>query len=309
MARTNWTVADIPDLAGRTALVTGANSGLGFEVARVLAARGARVVLACRSGERAEAAATAIRDETPGADVVVALFDLADLASVAALADGVAAHEDRLDIVVANAGLMAVDWGRTVDGHEVHIGVNHLGHMALVLRLLPMLVDTGGARVAVVTSVVHRIGRVATDDLSFDRRRYGRSRTYAQSKLANLLFVAELDRRLRVAGVDVAVVGTHPGMVATGLGVEGSGWTNRVQPMFAGRQPVRRVRGRCSRAATDSAVVSGACTGPRWLLAGDAVVERPARRARSGAKAAALWEVSEQAIGLRLADVLAPPDR
>jgi NAD(P)-dependent dehydrogenase (short-subunit alcohol dehydrogenase family) len=307
---TAWTVADIPDLTGRTALVTGANAGLGFEVARALASRGGRVLLACRSAERGQAAANAIRDETADADLLVVPLDLSDQSSAAALATRVLKDEARLDVLVANAGVMAVDRGRTADGYEVHIGVNHLGHMSLVLQLLPLLAGTPGSRVVVVSSALHRFGRVVTDDLSFDRRRYGRWRAYSQSKLANLLFVAELDRRLRAAGVGVAVVGAHPGSANTGLGREGSGWTNLLlrragsgpltQPAAAGAMPLLR-------AATDASVESGAYVGPRWGMRGAAAVVRPSRRARSASTAEALWARSERDIELSLADAMAPP--
>jgi NAD(P)-dependent dehydrogenase (short-subunit alcohol dehydrogenase family) len=306
----SWTAADIPDLTGRTALVTGANSGLGFEVARALAAHGGRVLLACRSEARGEAAATAIRAETESADLVVVPLDLGDQASVAALASRVLSDEPRLDVLVANAGVMAVDRGRTADGHEVHIGVNHLGHMSLVVQLLPLLARTPGARVVVVSSALHRFGRVVTDDLSFDRRRYGRWRAYSQSKLANLLFVAELDRRLRTAGVDVAVVGAHPGSADTNLGRGGSGWSNELQRRAGGGPLTQSAEDGALpllRAAVDPSIESGAYVGPRWGMRGPAVVVRTSRRARSATTAEALWDRSERAIDLRLADALAPP--
>ena len=208
-------------------------------------------------------------------------------------------------MLVANAGVMAVDRGVTVDGHEVHIGVNHFGHMALVLRVLPVLAATPGARVVVVTSSLHRFGRVVPDDLSYDRRRYGRLRAYSQSKLANLLFVAELDRRLRAAGVGVAVVAADPGSAATGLGTEGEGWANWIQ-RHANSGPLTQTAAAGAwpllRAATDPGIESGACIGPRWGMRGPAVPARPGRRARSVAAAGALWDASELAIGLRLSD-------
>ena len=199
-----WTRADIPPQTGRLAVVTGANAGLGYEIAQGLAAAGAAVVLACRSEQRAEAAAGRLRDSVPGAQVDVRRLDLADLASVAAFADGLAADHDRLDLLVNNAGLMAVDESRTADGFEMQIATNHLGHFALTAHLLPLLARSPGARVATMSSMGHRRGRLRVDDLMFERRGYGRWQPYFDSKQANLLFTLELQRRLRACAILVA---------------------------------------------------------------------------------------------------------
>lgn len=201
----SWTAADLPDLSGRTAVVTGANSGIGLVAARGLARAGAHVVLAVRTVGKGEAAAATI---TGSAEV--RRLDLADLASVRAFAD---AWEGDLDLLVNNAGVMALPEQRTADGFEMQLGTNHLGHFALTGLLLEHV--TG--RVVNVASMAHRIGGMDLDDLNFERRRYDRWKAYGQSKLANLLFTSELQRRLDAAGSPVRALAAHPGYAATHL--------------------------------------------------------------------------------------------
>jgi NAD(P)-dependent dehydrogenase (short-subunit alcohol dehydrogenase family) len=200
-----WTAADLPDLSGRTVVVTGASSGLGAVTARELARAGAHVVLAVRDvakGERVAASFAGSWEARP--------LDLASLASVRAFAG---AWSGDLDILINNAGIMAVPQGRTEDGFELQIGTNHLGHFALTNLLLPHVTD----RVVSVSSGAHRIGRIDLDDLNWERRRYDRWRAYGQTKLANLLFTKELQRRLDEAGSPVRAVAAHPGYASTHL--------------------------------------------------------------------------------------------
>lgn len=199
-----WTVADIPDQAGRTVVVTGANSGLGEVTARELAAHGARVVLACRNTAKGEAAAARMTG-----DVTVRELDLADLASVRRFADAT----PEVDVLINNAGIMAVPRGRTADGFESQLGTNFLGHFALTGLLLPVITD----RVVTLSSGAHRIGRIALDDLNWERRRYRRWAAYGQSKLADLMFAYELGRRLAAQGSPVRSLAAHPGYAATEL--------------------------------------------------------------------------------------------
>ncbi|MFD8092435.1 oxidoreductase [Streptomyces malaysiensis] len=210
-----WTASDIPDQTGRTAVVTGANSGLGLITARELARRGAQVVLACRSETRGAEAAELIQAQAPGAYVRVAPLDLADLASIRAFAAG---HKgDRLDLLINNAGVMALPHGRTADGFETQFGVNHLGHFALTGLLLPKLLAAGpGARVVTVSSFMHLLGTVDPRDLNMERK-YRRWAAYARSKSANLLFTHELAHRLRATGAHLVAAAAHPGYAATNL--------------------------------------------------------------------------------------------
>jgi NAD(P)-dependent dehydrogenase (short-subunit alcohol dehydrogenase family) len=205
MSSSKWTAADLPALDGRTFVVTGANSGIGLVAARELARAGARVVLAVRSVAKGEEAAKTISGDTE-----VRALDLADLASVRAFAD---AWDGGLDVLVNNAGVMAVPEQRTADGFEMQIGTNHLGHFALTNLLLPHI--TG--RVVTVSSTAHRMGKINLEDLNWERRSYSRWPAYGQSKLANLLFTLELDRRLGEAGSDVRATAAHPGYAATNL--------------------------------------------------------------------------------------------
>ncbi|WP_432252167.1 oxidoreductase [Streptomyces sp. HNM1019] len=210
-----WTASDIPDQTGRTAVVTGANSGLGLVTARELARRGAHVVLGCRSEKRGAEAAERIRARAPGARVEVARLDLADLASVRAFAAG---HKgDRLDLLINNAGVMALPHRRTADGFETQFGVNHLGHFALTGLLLPKLLAAGpGARVVTVSSFMHILGTVDPRDPNMERG-YRRWVAYARSKSANLLFTHELAQRLGAADARLVAAAAHPGYAATNL--------------------------------------------------------------------------------------------
>jgi NAD(P)-dependent dehydrogenase (short-subunit alcohol dehydrogenase family) len=256
-----WTTQDIPDLTGKRAIVTGANSGIGLRTALELARHGATVVLACRSAERGERALATVRTAVPDADVVLGSLDLADLASVRAFA---AAHPEPLDLLVNNAGVMALPRGRTRDGFETQFGTNHLGHFALTGLLLPALLRRTGARVVTVTSMLHWVGRANFDDFDDDRG-YHRWPAYCRSKLANLVFAKELDRR-----VPFLSVAAHPGYTATNL--------QRVGPRMAGHpargallnlltaavaQPDAAGAWPSLYAATAAEVEGGQCYGPR----------------------------------------------
>ncbi|MGH3875664.1 MAG: oxidoreductase [Actinophytocola sp.] len=200
-----WTAADIPDHSGRTAIVTGANSGIGLVTARELARSGARVIMACRDVTKGVEAAAAL----PG-DVEVRELDLADLTSIRTFAKSVT---DDVHLLINNAGVMATPQRRTADGFELQFGTNHLGHFALTGLLLPRLLD----RVVTVSSTMHRIGRIVLDDLNWERRRYNRWPAYGQSKLANLLFTYELSRRLDEADSPLRATAAHPGYASTNL--------------------------------------------------------------------------------------------
>jgi protochlorophyllide reductase len=292
-----WVPADIPDLTGRRAIVTGANAGLGLEVAHGLAAHGAEVVLACRNTAKAEAAAAALRARTPGAVVAVGELDLADLESVAAFA---ATRSGALDLLVNNAGLMAIDEARTAQGVEMQFGVNHLGHFALTARLLPLLLATPGSRVATMSSMGHRSARGQAPPA-----RYNRWQAYFHSKLANLLFTAELQRRLAASGAATIAVAAHPGASNTDLGTEGSGFSNRGLRLlpYIGQSAERGARPML-RALTDPTVRGGEYYGPRFLAFGATpVLETPTRAARDADAARRLWDLSVELSGLEPAFV------
>jgi NAD(P)-dependent dehydrogenase (short-subunit alcohol dehydrogenase family) len=215
-ADNHWTTENIPDLGGKIAIVTGGNSGIGFETARALARKGVSVIVASRNLARGEVAAGRIRQEHLQADLSVMELDLADLSSVSRFADAFRLSFPRLDILVNNAGVMATPYGKTADGFEMQIGTNHLGHFALTGFLIDILMRTPGARIVTVSSFAHLFGRINFDDLNSENR-YWRWMAYCQSKLANLLFAYELQRRLERAGSSAISVAAHPGYSATNL--------------------------------------------------------------------------------------------
>jgi NAD(P)-dependent dehydrogenase (short-subunit alcohol dehydrogenase family) len=220
VAKVKWTVGDMPDQRGRMVLVTGANSGLGLRSAEALAARGASVLMGCRSEAKAAAARDQVAKVATGPEPVVVRLDLADLGSVKACADEVAATVERLDVLMNNAGVMRIPLARTAEGFEMQFGTNHLGHFALTGRLLPVLSKAEAPRVVTTASNAHRFGQMRWDDLNAEQR-YRKWPAYGQSKLANLLFMNELDRRAREAGSDLVSVAAHPGYAATHLQMVG----------------------------------------------------------------------------------------
>ncbi|MEV6316127.1 oxidoreductase [Streptomyces sp. NPDC051776] len=295
-----WTASDIPDQSGRTAVVTGSNSGIGYVTARELARRGARVVLACRNETRGKEAESHIRSELPQADVQFTHLDLADLSSVRDFARGFG--HDRLDLLVNNAGVMALPHRRTVDGFEMQFGVNHLGHFALTGLLLPQLLATSGARVVSVSSAMHTLATIDLRDLNSERG-YRRWIAYARSKTANLLFVHELARRLAQAGSDVVAAATHPGYADTGLhtaGVrmEGRKGAERIVDLARRRlaHPAETGALPTLYAATAPGVPPDSFTGPRRRRE-----PGPAWRApwsRNDAAGLRLWGASERLTGV-----------
>ena len=212
-----WTVADIPDQTGRTAVITGASSGLGAEAAVALAAKNARVILAVRDQSRGDAVLNRITRRTPAANITVSLVDMADLASIRAFAERMRMERPVVDILLNNAGLgMQRSRATTRDGFERQFGTNHLGHFALTGLLMPLLLQAAAPRVVAIASIAHRRGRIAFDDLQGGRG-YDGSRAYNQSKLANLLFAFELDRRARAQNSRLTSVAAHPGVATTGF--------------------------------------------------------------------------------------------
>lgn len=211
-----WTTANIPDQSGKVAIGTGANSGIGYETAKALAAKGATVIMACRNLEKAHAAADKIKRDVPGAKLDIIQLDLADLAAVREFAAQFQARYDQLNLLINNAGIMFPPFTETKDGFEVQFGANHLGHFALTGLLLDTLLVTSGARVVNVSSMAHRMGKIDFDNLNAEKG-YNPSAAYAQSKLANLLFSLELNRQFEAHGLDLMAVSAHPGWTATNL--------------------------------------------------------------------------------------------
>jgi len=297
-----WTAEQIPDQTGRTAVVTGANSGLGLVVARELARAGADVVVACRDTGKGEAAADSIRGDVPGASVSVEELDLASLASVRAFAERFATEHDGLDLLINNAGVMAPPQRQTADGFELQFGTNHLGHFALTGLLLDSLEGREDARVVTVSSGAHKIGRIHFDDLQGERS-YRRWRAYSQSKLANVLFALELDRRLRASGAGPSSLAAHPGYAATNLQSAAAPAFDRAIMVLTNRllaQSAEMGALPLLYAATRPNLDGGLFIGPDGFeeQRGYPKVTRPVRAGRDEETAKRLWSVSEELTGV-----------
>jgi NAD(P)-dependent dehydrogenase (short-subunit alcohol dehydrogenase family) len=303
---TSWTAADIPDQTGRIVLITGANSGLGLRSAEALARAGAQVLLACRNPAKAASALEAVEAcATTGAPSVISL-DLADLSSIEAAADAVADRVDHIDVLMNNAGVMAIPLRRTADDFEMQIGTNHLGHFALTGRLLALLLASEHPRVISTSSQAHRIGKMRWDDLHW-RKRYSKWSAYGQSKLANLLFAFELDRRAKSEGAALVAAAAHPGYASTHLQAAG--------PEMAGNPLMQRAMDLGNRmvaqsdadgalpqlyAATMPDVAGGEYYGPSGLfeMRGSPAKVRASGAARDEGAAKRLWEISEKETGV-----------
>lgn len=295
-----FTEADVPVQNGRTFVVTGANTGIGFETARVLAQRGARVLMACRSADKAQAAMDRIRNESPAADLQFIQLDQADLASVRTAAQAIQA-EDRLDVLINNAGIMIPPLEHTRDGFESQLGVNHLGTFALTALLLDKLESQSGSRVVVTSSLAHKGAPLYFKDINAEHG-YNRIKRYQQSKLANLLFMHELDRRLRARNSATMAVACHPGVAATELSRHLPG------PLSLLSKPALSLLLNSSRkgawptlmAATAEDVKAGEYFGPsnRREMAGPAVRARASSKSRNPELANRLWTLSIDMTGI-----------
>ena len=301
-----WTQMDIPDQKGRLVVVTGGNSGIGYEAGLALAGRNARVILAVRSVEKGEQAAQTIRQHYPAAEVKVMALNLSDLKSVKGFAEAFLRANDRLDILINNAGVMARPEVRTDDGFEMQFGTNHLGHFALTGLLLPALKAAADSRVVTVSSFVHNSGDIHFDDLQW-KKKYDRWGAYAQSKLANLLFTYELQRRFAASGNKSISVGCHPGYAATNLqfagpAMEGSTFKARMMKvgnaLFAQRQDMGALP--TLFAATAAEVIGGDFIGPTAMreMRGYPGKVMSNDKSHDEALAKRLWTISEELTGV-----------
>lgn len=298
MAKSRWRPEQIPDLSGKTILVTGANSGIGLEAVKLFAANGAQVIMACRNPDKAEAAAEQVRAITPGANLIIMPLDLADLESVKAFAKAVKQRFKKLDVLLNNAGLMAPPLQRTKDGFEMQFGTNHLGHFALTGPLLDLLDAAPAPRIVQISSLAHRGGKIMWGNLNAEKR-YSRWPFYCQSKLANLIFAKDLHRRLTKRGSNIQVMAAHPGYSATHLQdtVPGGGLFNKLlaQPAEKGCLPGVM-------AATSDDVIAGGYYGPdgKFLeLQGYPAPAFARKVADNESVAQRLWEESERLTGVR----------
>lgn len=302
-----WTTAQIPDQTGRTVVITGANSGIGFEAARVLVAKGAHVVLACRNAAKAAEAEAALRRETPKASVESMTLDTSRLASVRAFAEKYRATHARLDVLCNNAGVMALPPSLTEDGFDIQLATNHLGHFALTGLLLDLLKSSGPARVVNVSSGFHRAGGDRFEAMMAGKR-FNPWIVYGQTKLANVLFSNELDRRARAKGLELRALTCHPGYAATnlqattgaagatvGYGVGAAEFLNRLvaQPAAAGAWPTLM-------AATSPDAQGGDYIGPGGITetSGPPVRAKASRAGRDPELARRLWDISVRATGV-----------
>jgi NAD(P)-dependent dehydrogenase (short-subunit alcohol dehydrogenase family) len=302
-----WTAADIPDQTGRTAVVTGANGGLGLETARALAAAGAHVVMAARNPEKADAAVADIKRTVSDPSLELVALDLASQASIRAAAERILAAHERIDILVNNAGVMGIPERRTEDGFEMQFGVNHLGHFALTALLMPALLRADAARIVSVTSTAHHMGRAVDPANPHLHGNYEPWKAYGQSKLANYHFAIGLHRRLAAAGAPAASLLAHPGLSNTDLQAvsvreTGGGRSQRFFHMLAGRTGMSPEAGARPqlRAATDPRAKGGDFWVPRFFNNGPPVRRPILRRIGLETAIARLWEVSERETGLTI---------
>jgi len=296
MSKHDWSAEALGDQSGRVAIVTGSNSGIGFETARVLAGKGATVVMACRNLEKANPKADEIRAAHPGADVNAMQLDLSDLGSVQRFAEGFRAKHSRLDLLINNAGIMVPPYGKTAQGFETQFGVNHLGHFALTGSLLDLITNTPGSRIVTVSSIAHYMGKIDFADLNWEKG-YRAQAAYGQSKIANLLFTYELQRRLATAGKDTIAVAAHPGWTETNLQEHAKGvkFLNR----FLAQEPLMGALPTLY-AATEPGVNGAEYFGPSGFMEMNGPPKKVKSNKRSHDRNVAdrLWNVSEELTGV-----------
>jgi len=297
-----WTAKHIPDLTDKIAIVTGANSGLGYAMAKALTRKNATVILACRNLNKGKAAIQQIAQEYPKAKAGLLHLDLSNLASVQHFGEEFINRYDKLNILINNAGIMRTPYGKTTDGYELQFGTNHLGHFALTGLLLNLIIQTPDARVVTVSSGGERFGEINFENLNAEKG-YDAGAAYAQSKLANLLFTYELQRRFDAAGVGAIAVAAHPGWTATNLQVH---WRmlQVLNPLIGQKPAIGALP--VLYAATAPDVQAGDYYGPDgWFeLRGHPTKVHSSERSHDMAVAATLWKVSEELTGVRYSSVL-----
>ncbi len=299
-----WTTEDMPDLTGKVIIVTGANSGIGFEAAKAFARKGGQTILACRSMDKAEVALAEIQAEIPNAPVEMMQLDLASQASIHKFAEAFKTKYDRLDVLVNNAGIMMVPYGTTEDGFEKQLGTNHLGHFALTGLLIDLLLNTKGSRVVNISSGGHRMGQMDFDNLMYEGGEgYSSGRAYGRSKLANLLFTYELQRRYELIHAAAIAVAAHPGGSNTNLAnhltdtwymqMLGSAFEKMMQSAAMGALPTIR-------AAVDPGVRGGEYYGPSGFMEqrGYPILVQSNKASHNQEDAKKLWDISEELTGV-----------
>ena len=292
-----WTTANIPNLSGKHALITGANSGIGYETALALAAKGAEVIMACRNPQKAQAAFEKIKAEVPHAKLVLMQLDLGSLASVRSFAEQVHTKYERIDLLINNAGVMALPYGKTIDGFETQFGTNHLGHFALTALLLDLVLAAENSRIVNVSSQMHQMGRINFDDLQGEKS-YSTWAAYGQSKIANLYFTYELQRKLKAAGKATISAASHPGYAATNLQGNSSTFsflnTFMAQSAAMGALPTLY-------AAISPEVKGADYIGPHAIAGwrGYPVKAKSNKLSHDENIAARLWKVSEELTGIK----------
>lgn len=300
MSSQNWSTSDIPDLSGKTIIITGANSGLGLEATKAFAEKNAKVIMACRSISKGELAKAQIIESYTAADITVVRLDLSDLTSIHSFTSKIKQSQTRLDVLLNNAGIMMVPYGLTVDGFEKQIGTNHLGHFALTGLLLELLKKTPGSRVVNVSSMAHKSGVMDFNNLLYDNGKdYSPMKAYGRSKLSNLLFTYELQRFFEANKIDCKAIAAHPGVSDTNLFAHAAPkWLLQlfrplmllfIQPAAMGCLPELR-------ASVDPAVKGGEFYGPagKKELKGYPVVVQPNKTALDKGSARKLWKISEK---------------
>ena len=301
---TKWSEKDIQDLTGKVIIITGANSGIGFQNVLQFTRKHATVIMACRNIDKAQKQFETIKQKIPNANVVLMKLDLASLSSIKQFTSDFKQKYTRLDVLLNNAGIMMVPYRKTVDGFESQVGTNHLGHFALTAELFDLLLKTPGSRIVNVSSDVHKSGSINWNDFLFENH-YGRVKAYARSKLANLLFTYELDRRLRAKNINIIAVASHPGTANTSLANHLFGPLRFVlkplvfvfiaQSAYKGALP-------SARAATDPNVQGGQYYGPKGIFGmetrGFPTIVQSNDKSHNIYDAKKLWEVSEQLTGI-----------
>ena len=297
MKNSKWSSQDIPSQQGRTIIITGATSGLGKEATKVLASKGATVVMAVRNTQKAEAVAKQICGDFPNVKIDIKNLDLGSLASVKAFAEGIISEYDSIDVLINNAGVMMCPYSKTEDGFEIQMGVNHLGHFALTGHLMPLLMRTKGARVVATSSIAHKSGDINFGDLNWETRKYKTIKAYSDSKLANLYFMYELVKKFKGNESAPTVTTSHPGWTKTELDRH-SGLASFIGNIVA--QTVEMGTLPTLRAATDLDAKSGDYFGPVGMMEirGYPVLVPSTELARNAENAKTLWDMSERLTGM-----------